>query len=375
MAQLPVGSNLYGNGSDGALTINSNTTDAPIDSTAAGASGQKEITATNASFTTGQIILIIQTTNTGLGAWELNEIASYTEGTITCTNNLANTYTHAGNSKAQVLVVEQHDNITVDSAKTLTAKAWTNVGEVGGVLALMASGTMDINGTITASGKGFVGGAGGVANPQSGTAGEGEVAAVTGGGGGLGDNNNSKGGGGGGHTNVGTAGVSGGGTGGTASSGDSEDLTTLVFGGGGGGGGNDDGTSAGTGGNGGGFIFLIGKTISIDNSTGSVVVDGIVGGNGGGSGGEDSGGGGGGAGGSLLIKGETVTYGTDKISSSAGSGGSAFGEGTNGGAGSVGRIRVEYGKTLTGSASDPAASEAQVDDLILSAAGAFLHLI
>ena len=59
----------FGDGSDGNLTISTNTTDTPIDSSCSGTSGTKSLSATNTSFTAGQIILIHQTRGTGVGAW------------------------------------------------------------------------------------------------------------------------------------------------------------------------------------------------------------------------------------------------------------------------------------------------------------------
>ena len=154
MAQLIAPS--FGNGSDGVLTISSNTTDTPIDSSCSGTSGSTSLSATNASFAAGQLIMIHQSRGTGVGNWELNKIASYATGTITTVLALANTYTDSGSSQAQVLVVMQYSGITINSGYTLTAKAWT--GDVGGILALACSGKITVTGTITASQKGYIGG-------------------------------------------------------------------------------------------------------------------------------------------------------------------------------------------------------------------------
>ena len=59
-------SGYFGDGSDGALTISSNTTEAPIDSAATATAGTPTISATNASFAADQQILIHQTRGTGL---------------------------------------------------------------------------------------------------------------------------------------------------------------------------------------------------------------------------------------------------------------------------------------------------------------------
>ena len=145
-------SGYFGDGSDGALTISSNTTDSPIDSACTGTVGSYSLSATNASFTSGQVILIHQSRGTGAGNYMRNKISGYTAGTITLENPLNATYS----TGAQVLVLKQYTNVTVDSGKTWTAKAWN--GTVGGILGFICSGTFTNNGTVTASAKGFRGG-------------------------------------------------------------------------------------------------------------------------------------------------------------------------------------------------------------------------
>src|SRR3990167_8599539 len=68
----------FGDGSDSALTISSNTTEAPTDSAATGTVATYSLSATNASFATGQRIMIHQSRGTNAGVWEKNEIAGYT---------------------------------------------------------------------------------------------------------------------------------------------------------------------------------------------------------------------------------------------------------------------------------------------------------
>ncbi|MEM3335472.1 MAG: hypothetical protein QXY47_05520, partial [Thermoplasmata archaeon] len=108
----------FGSGSDGDISINTST-DNPIDSTCSGTIGTTSLTATNSLFAPGQIILIHQTRGTGAGNWELNRIASYTAGTITLLHPLQNTYTTSGASVAQVLVMKQYNNFTINSGQTL----------------------------------------------------------------------------------------------------------------------------------------------------------------------------------------------------------------------------------------------------------------
>jgi hypothetical protein len=346
----------FGDGSAGDGSINTST-DAPIDSACSGTSGTTSLTATNASFASGQPILIHQTRGTGVGGWELNRIASYVAGTITLSHPLTMTYTNSGASVAQVLVMKQYNDLTINSAQTLTAKSWN--GTVGGIIAYFVKGTATITGSISASGKGFVGGAAFTTRGIYGNTGEGTSGASTytgttaangnGGGGGTGqmDYNQGGGGAGGGNGANGTVGANGlggqpGGAVGVAVG--VAALTTMDLGGGGGTGGTTNNTSSGVGagGIGGGIVLIIASAISMG---GSIVHTGTVGGNGA----EHGGGSGGGAGGSCLLKCKTATLGTNLITTSAGGGGTGANDAGAGGAGSVGRIHLDYKTSYTGS--------------------------
>jgi len=354
------GSSYFGDGSDGALTIATNTTEAPIDSVCTGTMGSTTLTATNASFVAGQKILIIQSQGVGVGNYQENTISGYTAGTITLKDPLNAAYV----TGAQVRVLKQYTDVTIDSGKTYTAKAWD--GSVGGILAFLVNGTLTINGTISANGGdgdasdggseqtvaggtggGFRGGIG--RNASAGDQGEGTVgvgintnsANGNGGGGGITTPSDGSGGGGGGHAAAGS--VSTGSTqvaaGGEAVGVDA--LTTLFFGGGGGGGYKQQTNPTASGGSGGGIIFVAGKTVTIGAS-------GYLSSNGGAGGVPVAGatGGGGGAGGSVLVKCQTGTLGTDRITVSAGLGGDS-GQ-FDGGNGSVGRIAINYLTSYTG---------------------------
>lgn len=371
-------SGFFGDGSDGALTISTNTTDAPIDSTCSGTTGTTSLSATNASFTTGQKILIHQTRGSGAGTYQINEIASYTAGTITTVDNLNLSYNSTGDNKAQVLVLKQYSAVTVNNGITWTAKAWN--GTVGGVLAFLCSGTITVNGTITASEKGFDGGGppaaisadGDPSEQGEGTGGaiEESLSANGNGGGGGGSVNGSgaaAGGGGGGNGTSGTSGQNGdfgtvGGSGGSTSG--TADLSTITFGGGGGGGGsNVNGGTGQEGGNGGGIICLIGTTVTV-NSTASIVSNGEVGET---PGAANQGGGGGGAGGSVLVQAQTATLGTNLINATGGSGGSGQGSvAGDGGGGGNGRVHIDYYTSFSGT-STPTLNSTQDDSLVTNA--------
>jgi len=115
---------MFGDGRDGDLVISSNTTDSPIDSSCSGTADSNSLSAFNASFATGQKIMIHQSRGTDAGVWEINEIESYNEGTIITKDPLEHTYTDSGASQAQVIVLKQYHNVTINSGVTWTAKAW-----------------------------------------------------------------------------------------------------------------------------------------------------------------------------------------------------------------------------------------------------------
>jgi hypothetical protein len=368
----------FGDGSDGVYSSTGNATDAPVDSSCSGTAGATSLSATNASFTALKPVLIHQTRGTGAGNWELNQIQSYTTGTITLKKPLQNTYTDSGVSQAQVIQLKQYSSFTQNSGHTLTAKAWN--GDVGGIIAFLCKETVTINGTIDISGCGFLGGAPGTSpgsgQTQSGFSGESYNSAQNANGGGIGASGGgsispnttaqfnagsggrasrgtdaASGGGGGGHSASGSNGVNvttspsynggyGGGTGGNSG------LTTMIFGGGAGGPGGWHDAGAGTaanhyGGKGAGAMILIAKNIVINGYLYSNGANGANGGN-------ARGGGGGGAGGSILLKAVNATLGTTRVTATGGSGGSANGNGTAGGAGAVGRIHIDYSGSVTG---------------------------
>lgn len=387
----------YGDGSDGAYAPSTGT-DAPIDSACTGTSGATSLSATNASFAAGQVILIHQTKDVGgagasAGKWELNKIDSYTAGTITTKLPLCNTYV----SGAQVLVIKQYSSILIDSGVTLTGKSWN--GTVGGIIAWLCKGTTEIKGTVTVSGTngavatgyvngdseelptsggGFRGGdgtgfgSGSTAGGQQGEGIAGGLIAGTGaksanaGGGSRAENTGDTtraGGAGGGNGAAGTSGTMDGSQGSAGVAGDAAGnagLTTMVFGGGGGGGGSRVGSGENTGsaGTGGGIIFIISRNVTI---TGYAKT------NGGNGGTTTYASGGGGAGGSILIKGKIIVLGTNLATASAGTSGGM------GGAGGVGRIHVDYLASITGTTSPTL--DSRQDFSLENAGGAFLYHI
>lgn len=321
-----VWSDKYGTGSDGALTISSDTTEAPIDASCSGTAGTTSLSATNASFATGQLLLIHQTRGTGVGTWELNKISSYVAGTITTSYSLINTYTDSGASQAQVRVLKQYSAVTINSAKTYTAKAWD--GDVGGILAFVCNGTTTVTGTISANGSGFRGGLGNNNSGSLGDSGEGTAGAS------VANSSAANGNGGGGGKSTGGPTPSGGGNGTAGSEANggaivgNAGLTLMDFGGGGGGRGMDspaqnDGTR------GGGIILIISKTLSV---TGTITGLGL----------DHQTNAGAGAGGSVLLKGQALTLGSTLTTATGGAGDGS------GGAGGTGRIHADYSTSISG---------------------------
>ena len=312
----------FGTGSDGAYSPSTGT-DSVIDSACSGTSGATSLTATNAGFAAGQLILIHQTQGTGAGNWELNAIANYSAGTITTSYPLMNTY----GTGAQVLVMPQYSSGNIAGGVTITGKAWN--GTVGGIYAKFCNGTFTIAGSIVGSGVGYRGGAGSTGSPAqtyqgegtTGVGGQSSAANGNGGGGAAWVGANSAGGGGGGNGAAGSNG--GGGSGETPGTGGNAvgnaALTSMLFGGGGGGAADSVGR---TGQIGGGICLIIVKTITI---SGSITTNGIT-----------LSGAASGAGGSILLKGQTLTLGSTLCQAAGGSNG---------------RIHADYSATLTGTTS------------------------
>lgn len=361
---------VFGNGSDGDLTVTTGQTvytdivRAALSSTVS--TGATSIVLSSAGvFATNREILIIQMQGTGAGAYEFAAITAVNGRTVTLSKPLANTYTVGGVSKVQVLVIPQYNNVTIHSGGILTAHGWD--GSVGGIVAFRASGNIIVNGIIQATGLGYRGGS---SYSSQGMQGEGNIGIGvdsistngSGGGGGQGTTSGgppAMGGGGGGYGTVGANGTTGTnnwggktpGYGGLAVG--AAELGSIFFGGGGGGGGLDLPTSGySLGGNGGGVIFIAGNSITV---TGIIASNGN---NGAGAGpsGNQNGGAGGGAGGSIFIKGKTVSLGTNLVTAGIGSGSTGWNQAGNGGAGAVGRIRIEYG-TLSGTTNPPASAQ------------------
>jgi len=364
----------FGNGADGALTISADTTQSPTDESCSGTADSTSLTCASTSLTNNDVLLIHQTRGTGAGQWEINRVLSGGGTTsITLQTALHYTFTDSGASQAQAIKIPQYTNVTVNSGKTWTAKAWG--GDVGGILVFACKGILTITGNILGTGKGYVG-------AVSSWSGEGYVASgITqsssangnGGGGGNGGDANYPGcgGGGGGNGTTGTSGsmpssVSGSpvpGVGGSVSG--SADGITLIPGGAAGGGKSTSGSGVGGSGGSGGSVILI-FTKQIAEITGTIISGGGAGQNGT-TGDAVAGDGGGGAGGSVLIVCQIAVIGTSKITTPAGTGTTGGGAG---GIGGVGRIAVHHSDTITGTTT-PSFTDVE-DSTLIESSGAFI---
>jgi hypothetical protein len=322
---------------------------------------------TTATFSQGDIALILQMTGSDAGNYEYAKIVSASNGSVVVSQPLHHSYVTSGNNVAQILRVPQFDNVTVRNGGTITAHSWS--GSTGGVVAFFTKGqlTVETGGIITTFGLGFNGGREAVwSQPNSGPGFQGasfngalqqQLDSANAGGGGGGINN---GGGGGGYgTNGQTGSPTSGGIGG-AIYGNSE-LSTVFLGSGGGGSGHYYEDAA-QGGKGGGMILLTAKTVAISGS----VTAGGQGGWQGPYGGEntaptppnkDTRMGGGGAGGSIKIVASSGFIGEGKIAAVGGPGGKYSSDHGWGGNGGFGRIRLESCEGITGS-TNPTASSA-----------------
>lgn len=282
---------LRSNGQDGVLDLSSPTTLSPISAACGGTSATNALSASNASFSAGQMIFIYAARGSGCGYGEFNIIDSYNHGTgeITTIYPLERTYVSSGAQRAFVQVVPQYSQVTNNT--TLTLAAWD--GLTGGLNILNVAGRIwnKSGATIDGKGKGYRGGTStNGAFPNQGQCGEGtggdrayqQGANGSGGGGGRrtasGGSINTGGGGGGAHQTGATAGINIGGasTGGAAgvAVGGTDFQTDGIFMGGGGGAGADNNTGniTGLGRNGGAALILLYDELI---NEGTIRVDGV----------------------------------------------------------------------------------------------------
>ena len=357
-----------GDGRDGSLVVNGNTTFSTSSTSLSGglSIGQTQVSVSNGSiFASGDYVLFWDSFGSSAGNWSVEYIDSVSGNTLL----LANGADSSGASGSTWAVrLPQYSSVSVQSG-TLTASGYGGSGSSSsGMVAFLSNGTVTINGSISASGKGYRGGARTYSRTQTGQRGESyngsnsrsTAANYSGGGGGHSPSLTHASGGGGGYAGSGGGGTAVGGWGNTpgaagASVGGSN-LSELYFGGAGGSGSLDSdaggGSYGGAGGAGGGLVFFSSAVLS---GSGSVTSNGSNGENGYYSDGAASpGGGGGGAGGSIYLVTQSNASSLSLAASGAsgGFGSEAGGGATYTGSGSSGRIRYDVsGSSLSSSPS------------------------
>jgi hypothetical protein len=327
--------------------------------------------------------------NNTAGHWEFARMTagSATTGTLTFTSPLINTY---ASGSTQVIAVPEYNGVTITG--TINPQAWN--GATGGVLVMLASGTVNNTGTVSAAGLGFRGALSYVNNASAahncsltaydspgtdgfGLKGEGfystAYATATPGANathGRGNQLNAGGGGncfnagGGGGGNVGQGGqggntldqtpgsnIAGGGLGGSALT--YNGYQQAPMGGGGGQGDRDDGNSA-PGGKGGGVVYVRGNVLSGTGTFSAAGANGTAG-----NGGSPyDGAGGAGAGGSVVLRfvGAVACTSATAVGGTGGNNGTTSGfNWTPGGGGGGGQVYVQGSsvsctRTVTGGA-------------------------
>jgi uncharacterized protein (TIGR03382 family) len=356
-------------------------------------------------FAAGDLVMVLQTTGltpepasgaqtpidlgtSQVGRWELARLASVSGSTLSLNAPLGSAYA-AG--MTQVIRVPEYTDVTVNATRSIGSIPWD--GSTGGVIAFLATGTVNNGGQINASGAGFRGGQ--FVNDSSGNQGcsaldepvpqggrKGEGLVVTRFGpthSGRGNVANGAGGGvcfkagGGGGGNAGAGGIGGrsegtvdsartvGGLGGAQIS---SSLLDHLMCGGGGGAGHGNGNTGVAGGSGGGAIFIRASLLS---GSGTITATGSSGGIA-----DLDGASGGGAGGSIYLR-LAGTASCGSVSANGGVGGTAnssqVGPGGGGGGGRV--LFQSAGGSCSGTAITASGATAGVQqDIALGSYGA-----
>jgi len=361
-----------GNGSDGVLTVSSDTTDV-ISASAITISAASSSTTIDAglAWAVGDLIYIHQSKGTGKNKKETLQVLTYDNGTGAITFVTPSTYafSSSGANKAQAIRRKQYSEIIFSSNANRFIQAWNTSTGLGGLWPHLVLGKISGAGTINGKGRGFIGGLGGInyGNNQTGQQGESSTATgvqstsangAGGGGGGIRQaSEQGHGGGGAGSKDAGTIGAlnaSGpnSGSAGAAGAAEGDDaLDELPIGAAGGGGGHGDTAGAnpqGSGGDGGASVDCnfqeIEETVLLDLR--GDVGEGTSVGN------ADQGGGGGGASGNALMNGAISDVGTWQAQSMAGG---TLNVSANGGASSLARFVVKT-CSLDSNLSNPAAT-------------------
>lgn len=370
----------HGDGRDGNINVSTNTTQSQTKGSASAGAGSTSLTTNVTSFANGDVVVIHNSqAASNAGQWEVNMVVGG-GGTTGLTLKVATQYAYSTGS--QIIRLPMYKQVIVSASATWSAPVFDRT--TGGWLLFAAQVVADISGgTLSADATGYQQNGTGSDNFGRGHCGDGSIgsgaslqqnaANGSGGGGGGGGTRETPGGGaGGGHATAGGNGTGSGPGIGGGTVGEQTLQSNILFGGGGGAGGGGY-NAVGYGGVGGGIVAMWVKKLIAPNLISS---KGQIGQNGT-SGTYNSGDGGGGAGGSILIIGEDIDIGTDKLTVAGGAAGTG-GPGADGGAGGKGRVAIYYGTKLSGSLGSTYYGSYYTDtdkDLIAAVGGAFLLFV
>jgi hypothetical protein len=156
-----------GTGADGSLSVTATTTIGEAWAVSA-ISGATLTVAGSPGLTAGDEVLLISMhgsdgAHTAVGTYEFAWVSSVSGADVTLEDAVAGTYGEIDNSDltdqaVQLVRVGQYTDVSVAVGAVLTTSAWD--GEVGGVLAFRATGTVTVadGGAISVDGLGYVGG-------------------------------------------------------------------------------------------------------------------------------------------------------------------------------------------------------------------------
>lgn len=351
-----------GTGKDGPKISSSNEDINPVRQSCTVTLNTNTINVTNHnSYNDGDLVFIHKTKGTAnTGAYRFARVISRSGNVLTVDRNINLAFSDSGVEQSQCIKVPEYSRWAINNGVTIAPATWD--GNVGGIIVAVIQGDLIINsgGIISATGRGYAGGAGGSSGGNLGVQGESYAgtpsastsANNTGGGGGNRNPTNgvwsagAAGGGGGNYTAGNNGSWQGGANTGACGVGgalfNNSTLQVLLFGGGGGGGSADDTASGGAGGRGGGIIYVLARRIIIN---GSILNRGNQGGAGGDPGGGANGGtGGSGAGGSTFLGSIYGIFGTNLITTTGGDSVLANTY-SRGGAGGLGNTRIEVGQS------------------------------
>ena len=167
----------YGDGADGGLTVSGLTTfnvNAFVtDNTIAAGATSFHVDNWQA-FSAGHEIMIVQTQvqsgSPTILPYEHSTILSSIAGTITVTQPIIQTYTsgtsnsYSGAQVTQIVNVPHYAGVNVPTGSGIIAPPWD--GSKGGIIAFRVQTTLQVDGTVTAAGLGFRGGAHGDINSR-----------------------------------------------------------------------------------------------------------------------------------------------------------------------------------------------------------------